>query len=346
MVDDTKPVEKQITIEDIAEAANVGIATVSRTLNHPEIVREKTREKILSVVHELGYIRSGAARALASKQTHTIGAIIPTLNNAIFAASIAGFERELSKENYTLLITVTNYDREQETIQLHNLLERGVDAVLLIGQDHTKRSYSLLEKSKCCVVSIFGSRRSKKIPNIGFNNNMAAEKIVDHLVSLGHETIGMIAGITKDNDRARDRKNGVIKALQKHDLQHHTSLFLESPYSHPHGREAFKQLYSHSLKPTAIICGNDVLAMGVMFEADAQGVKIPNQLSVTGFDNLPITEHLKPALTTIDVPSEKMGTEAAKAIITNLSSGTKIKSGLLEAKLLIRNTTRPKSVVN
>ena len=342
MVDDAKFVDRQITIEDIAEAANVGIATVSRTLNHPEIVRKQTRDKILNLVQELGYIRSGAARALASKQTYTIGAIIPTMNNAIFAASIAGFERELSKQNYTLLITVTNYDREQETVQLHKLLERGVDAVLLIGQDHTKRSYALLEKSKRCVVSIFGSRRSKKIPNIGFNNKMAAEKAVDHLVSLGHETIGMIAGITKDNDRARDRKNGVIKALQKHGLEYHASLFVESAYSHPNGRETFKQLYSQSLKPTAIICGNDVLAMGAMFEADAQGVKIPDQLSVTGFDNLPITEHLKPALTTIDVPSEEMGAEAAKAIITNLSLGSKIKSSLLEANLLIRKTTGPR----
>ncbi len=342
MVDETKPVERQVTIEDIAEAANVGIATVSRTLNHPEIVRQKTRDKILSVVQELGYIRSGAARALASKQTFTVGALIPTMNNAIFAASIAGFERELSKANYTLLITVTNYDRDQETIQLHKLLEHGVDAVLLIGLEHSKRSYTLLNKSNCCVVSIFGSRRSQKIPNIGFDNKKAAEKIVDHLVSLGHQRIGMIAGITRHNDRARDRKNGVIKALQKHNLAYHPSLFIESQYSHPHGREALKHLIHQNIKPTAIICGNDVLAMGVLFEADAQRIKVPGQLSVTGFDNLPITGHLKPALTTIDVPSEQMGAEAAKAIIANLSSEAKIKSRLLEAKLLIRNTTGPR----
>ena len=333
--------DNQITIEDIARAANVGIATVSRTLNHPEIVRKDTRDKIMKVVHELGYIRSGAARALASKQTYTVGAIIPTLNNAIFAACMDGFERVLSEANYTLLITVTKFDRDHETMQLHKLLERGVDAVLLIGLDHTKRSFSLLEKSKVCAVSIFGSRKSSKLPCIGFDNRKASESVVDHLVSLGHKRIGMIAGITKGNDRARDRKNGVLKALKKHKLKYHPSWFVESRYSHPDGRQAFKEINDQEKKPTAIVCGNDVLAMGALFEANDSGVKIPNQMSITGFDNLPITEHLKPALTTIDVPSVEMGVNAAEAIVQKLKTGEKIKSRLLDAKLLIRNTTGP-----
>ena len=340
-MDDSEEVKNQITIEDIASAANVGIATVSRTLNHPEIVRQDTREKIMKVVHELGYIRSGAARALASRQTYTVGAIIPTLNNAIFAACIDGFERVLSEANYTLLITVTKFDREHETIQLHKLLERGVDAVLLIGLDHTKRSYALLENSNVCAVSIFGSRKSGKLPCIGFDNRKAAAATVDHLVSLGHKDIGMIAGITKGNDRARDRKNGVIKALEKHKLKYTASWFVESPYSHPDGRQAFKEIYEQDRKPTAIVCGNDVLAMGALFEADACGVNVPKDVSITGFDNLPITEHLKPALTTIDVPSVEMGIKAAQAIVQKLKTGEKIKSRLLETKLLVRNTTGP-----
>ena len=247
----------------------------------------------MKVVHELGYIRSGAARALASRQTYTVGAIIPTLNNAIFAACMDGFERVLSEANYTLLITVTKFDRDHETVQLHKLLERGVDAVLLIGQDHSKRSFALLEKSKVCSVSIFGSRRSSKVPNIGFDNRKASMTIVDHLVSQGHSKIGMIAGISKGNDRARDRKNGVIKALEKHGLEYNASWFVESNYSHVDGRQAFKELYDQITRPTAIVCGNDVLAMGALFEADASGVSIPGELSITGFDNLPITEHLK-----------------------------------------------------
>ena len=342
MVDDTRVVDNQITIEDIAKAADVGIATVSRTLNHPEIVRKDTRDRIMEVVHELGYIRSGAARALASKQTFTVGAIIPTLNNAIFAACMEGFERVLSQANYTLLMTVTNFDRDHETMQLHKLLERGVDAVLLIGLDHSKRTFALLERSNVCVVSIFGSRKSGKIPCIGFDNRKASQTIVNHLVSLGHKRIGMIAGITNGNDRARDRKNGVINALKKNNIEYHPSLFVESQYSHEHGRQAFKTLYDQTKKPSAIICGNDVLAMGALFEADDYGIKIPDQLSITGFDNLPITGHLKPALTTIDVPSAAMGVLAAEAIIQKLNSGDKIKSRLLDANLLIRDTTGPK----
>lgn len=341
MVDDIEVVENQITIEDIAKAADVGIATVSRTLNHPEIVRKDTRDKILQVVDELGYIRSGAARALASKQTFTVGAIIPTINNAIFSACMESFERVLSQANYTLLITVTHFDQEHETRQLHKLLERGVDAVLLIGLDHSKKVFALLERSKVCAVSIFGSRKSAKIPCIGFDNRKASEKIVDYLASLGHKHIGMIAGITKGNDRARDRKKGVINALKRNKLEYDPSLFVESQYSHSHGRRAFQSLYEQTNKPSAIICGNDVLAMGALFEADAHGIKIPDQLSITGFDNLPITEHLKPALTTIDVPSEAMGVLAAEAIVRRLKKGEKIKSRLLDAHLLVRHTTGP-----
>lgn len=342
MVDESRVVENQITIEDIAKAADVGIATVSRTLNHPEIVRKDTRDRIMEVVDELGYIRSGAARALASKQTFTVGAIIPTLNNAIFAACMEGFERVLSQANYTLLMTVTNFDRDHETMQLHKLLERGVDAVLLIGLDHAKRTFALLERSNVCVVSIFGSRKSGKIPCIGFDNRKASETIVNHLVSLGHRRIAMIAGITEGNDRARDRKIGVINGLKKNNIEYHPSLFIESQYSHEDGRQAFNTLYDHTKKPSAIICGNDVLAMAALFEADACRIKIPDQLSITGFDNLPITEHLKPALTTIDVPSAAMGVQAAEAIVHQLKTGEKIKSRLLDAKLLIRNTTGPK----
>ncbi|NKB62613.1 MAG: LacI family DNA-binding transcriptional regulator [Gammaproteobacteria bacterium] len=117
--------DRNVTIDDIAKAANVGIATVSRALNHPELLKKDTRELVLKIVDELGYIRSGAAMALASNQTFTVGAIIPTFNNAIFAASMAGFEKGLSREGYTLLVTVSNFDPKQEIKQLRKLLERG-----------------------------------------------------------------------------------------------------------------------------------------------------------------------------------------------------------------------------
>ncbi|NKB76030.1 MAG: substrate-binding domain-containing protein [Gammaproteobacteria bacterium] len=331
--------DRNVTIDDIAKAANVGTATVSRALNHPELLRKDTREAVLRVVHELGYIRSGAAMALASNQTFTVGAIIPTFNNAIFAASIAGFENELSRENYTLLVTVSNFDPEQEIKQLRKLLERGIDAILLIGLDHSEQVFDLLERSRCCVVSIFGSSKQSRIPCIGFDNPKASEAIVAHLVSLEHQHIGMISGITDGNDRARDRKNGVISALQTHGLNHDPSLFIEKHYSHSQGRQALRTLLDQPTPPSAVICGNDVLAMGALFEANSQNIQVPQQLSITGFDNLPITEHLRPSLTTIDVPSEKMGIEAAKSIIENLRSGTTIQSKLLKADLLIRETT-------
>ncbi|NKB65295.1 MAG: LacI family DNA-binding transcriptional regulator [Gammaproteobacteria bacterium] len=331
--------DRNVTIDDIAKAANVSIATVSRALNHPELLKKDTRELVLKIVDELGYIRSGAAMALASNQTFTVGAIIPTFNNAIFAASMAGFEKGLSREGYTLLVTVSNFDPKQEIKQLRKLLERGVDAILLIGLDHPKQVFELLRRSGCCVVSIFGSSTQGEIPGIGFDNAQASKAIVAHLASMGHRRMGMISGITTDNDRARDRKNGVINALQDHRFTYDPALFLECHYSHHHGREALSTLLVQAQPPTAIICGNDVLAMGALFEASSRGIDVPGELSITGFDNLPITEHLRPSLTTIDVPPEEMGIAAARSITDNLRFGKAIESRLLQANLLIRETT-------
>ena len=204
----------KVTIDDIALAAGVSTATVSRALNKPETVSEKLREKIKKTIESIGYIPSGAARALALNRSFTVGAIIPTLKNAIFAATLAELEKKLSAHNYTMLVTVSNYETDQEARQLQKLLERGVDAVVLVGLRHSDLTWKLLENSNCCAVSTWGSETGGKLPCIGFENESSATLIVDHLVELGHTNIAMIAGITNDNDRAEGRVRGVKTGMK------------------------------------------------------------------------------------------------------------------------------------
>ena len=180
------PAGEKPTVEDIARAAGVSTATVSRALNKPNSVSEKLRDKVNSKVRELGYVPSGAARALASNRSSTIGAVIPTLNNAIFAAGIAAFEETLSLNGYTLLVTVSNYDQPHEVEQIRRLLERGVDALMLVGLDHHPEVWQLLETSACPAVAIWGHEDNPRIPCLGFDNAAAAGVAVDHLVDLGH----------------------------------------------------------------------------------------------------------------------------------------------------------------
>jgi len=341
-----KKTQGNITIDDIAYAAGVSTASVSRALNSPETVSLSLREKINQTIDQIGYIPSGAARALASNKSYTVGAILPTLDNAIFSASIAAFEQTLSDNNYTLLVTVSNYDHQHETMQLRKLLERGVDGVLIVGLDHSKKTWELLEQSNCCVIAIWGNSNRGRIPCIGFDNAAPAEHAVEYLASLGHQRIGMIAGITKDNDRAQARRAGVKKGLKKAGLNIDKELFIEKEYTHQAGREGFCELISHTNPPTAIMCGNDVLAMGAIFEAQSSSLKIPDDVSIIGYDNLPITEHMQPALTTINVPSIEIGTLAARSVLGYLKEGREIESKKLEAKLLIRGTANSPKTTN
>lgn len=329
------------TVEDIATAAGVSTATVSRVLNKPDSVSHALREKVHTEVSRLGYVPSGAARALASNRSYTVGAVIPTLNNAIFAAGIAAFEATLTSNGYTMLITVTNYDPLHEVEQVRRLLERGVDALMLVGLDHDEGVWRLLKTSQCPAAAIWGHSDNPPIPSFGFDNAAAAAGAVTHLVELGHRRIGMVAGISDGNDRARARRRGVEKTLSTHGLACDASLFVEKPYSHQDGRDGLSTLMSLAEPPTAIVCGNDVLAMGAMFQARDLGMSIPTDLSVVGFDNLPITEHLQPALTTINVPSADIGAETAQALLRHLADGTPVQSKVFPAPFLHRETTAP-----
>jgi LacI family transcriptional regulator len=339
-------IKRQPTQFDIARMACVSTATVSRVLNRSPLVAPELRQRVETVMTQIGYYPHAAARALASNRTYTIGAIIPTLNNAIFAASINAFERELQAANYTLLVAVSNYDLDAEALQVRRLIERGVEGLLLVGNDHAEAAYEILQRAGALYVNIWAYDPRERRPNIGFSNRKAAHAIVDHLVALGHRRIGMIAGIAAGNDRARDRLEAVSDQLAAYGLGLEVEATMQVPYSIGDGRLALAQLVEQVKLPTALICGNDVIALGVLFEALERGIRVPQRLSITGFDNLPLTEHIRPAITTVDVPAEEMGHAAALALLSAIEKNGRVSSRELNAPLLIRETTaRRKAVV-
>ena len=333
--------KRQPTQLDIAQQAGVSTATVSRVLNRSPLVKPALREHVAAVMAQLGYVPHAGARALASNRTYTIGAVIPTLNNEIFAAGINAFERELQAAEYTLLVAVSNYDLDAEAVQVQRLLERGVEGLLLVGNDHADATYEALERSAAVYVNTWTYDPRQRRPNIGFSNRKACFAIVDHLVALGHRRIGMIAGITAGNDRARQRLEAVRQRLKRHGLRLHAPSTMEIPYAISEGRRALAKLVERDCLPSALVCGNDVIALGVLFEALAQRIAVPQRLSITGFDNLPLIEHIKPAITTIDVPALEMGSGAAAAILAAIEQRGGVQSREIDAPLLVRETTGP-----
>lgn len=327
------------TQADIARAANVSTATVSRVLNASPLVRPDVRRRVEAAIEKLGYFPHGVARALASSRSHTVGAVIPTLNNAIFASGMNAFEAALAQRNYTLLLAVSNYSLEAETVQVRRLLERGIDAILLVGNAHAPQTYEALARAAKSYVNTWNYVPDCGHPNVGFSNVEAMEQLAGHLVGLGHRDIGMLAGITAGNDRAKERLEGLRAALGRRGLRLSARATREIPYSIRSARRAFAEMHEAGALPTALVCGNDVIAMGVLFEALERGIGVPRELSVTGFDDLPLTEQLRPALTTMHVPAEAMGATAAEALFEALETGTPVESRRLDAKLLLRDTT-------
>ena len=331
---------KRVNQADIAKAAGVSTATVSRALNGTGIVTPEARQRIDAAIAELGYMPHGAARALASRRSHTVGAVIPTLASAIFAAGIDAFERHLNEAGLTLLLAVSNYDLETEALKVRRLLERGVDAIALVGDSHSPEVHEMIARAGVPYVHTWAWTPEATHPHVGFSNFEAARGVAHHLADLGHRRVAMIAGIAKDNDRASQRIAGTKQGLLERGLVLKSDQTIEAAYTHAAAREALRTLINvdHD-RPTAIVCGNDVLATGALIEAQAHGISVPDQLSITGFDDLPLAAHLNPPLTTIVVPAEEMGKGAAHALIEALQQGQAVGGQKLEAQLVIRQTT-------
>lgn len=325
------------TQSDVAAMAGVSTATVSRVVNDSEDVKPAVRLRVLEAIERLQYLPHAGARALAMQRSGTVGAIIPTLNNAIFAEGINAFERASQELGYSLILAVSHQDLQLEDQLVKNMIERGVDGLLLVGNEHNDDALKRLEQSGVRHVCSWAYDSSARVANIGFDNADAMHAVVDHLVSLGHCKIGMLAGITASNDRARERVNGTRQRMQHHGLQLPDERVVEVAYSISASRQALARLLSTDI--TALVCGNDVIAYGALFEAQQLGIAVPDDLSIVGFDDLSLSAELSPSLTTVQVGASTMGDVAARQLIEAVEQGSDIVSQRLSTQLVVRGTT-------
>ncbi|HSF95434.1 MAG TPA: LacI family DNA-binding transcriptional regulator [Thermohalobaculum sp.] len=308
------------TLDDVARHAGVSTATVSRCLNAPDRVRPETRARVEQVVAELGYTPNLSARALASNRTNTVGAVIPTMESAIFALGLQALQDELSARGVTLLVATSHYDPEREADQVRTLLARGVDGVVLIGEARPPATYKLLEDRGTPFVLVWSYRGDCPYPCVGFDNRAAARSMAEQVLDRGHRRIGMIAGITAGNDRASDRVAGVREALHGRGLELEEPYLAETAYSVEASAAIAQTLLSLSPRPTAIICGNDVQAAGAIRGARALGLETPRDLSVVGFDDIELASATTPEITTVRVPHRRMGRAAAQLLLRMVGS--------------------------
>lgn len=334
------------TLDDVARLAGVSTATVSRCLNLPDQVREVTKIRVEAAIAELGYTPHFGGMALASNRTNTVGAIIPTMENAIFARGLQFLQEELSLSGITLLVATSLYDPEKEAKQIRALLGRGVDGLVLIGQERPRETYEFLKERRVPFLLMWTSAANSPYCNVGFDNHQAAYDMAMHVIRRGHRRIAMIGGTTKGNDRARERIKGVSDAMKQHGLNLQAPYLIESEYTIDRGKAAAQKILALDTPPTAIICGNDVQAAGALKAAHQAGLKVPDDVSVVGFDDIDLAEAVEPGLTTVHVPHRRMGREAARLIIQMARSGqlaldkTPAESIRIETNIVERSSLR------
>lgn len=332
---------QSVTIKDVARKARVSIATVSRALNTPDKVNDEAVARVRAAAQALGYVPYRAARSLVSRHFHAIGAIVPTIDNAIFAKATQALQGELNAHGYTLLLASTEYDPARELAEVQSLIEHGVDGIVLVGAEHPPGVKRLLEAKRIPFINTWIYSPTSAAPCIGFDNRTAMARLTNYLLDLGHRRFAMIAGITRNNDRAAQRVRGVRDALAARGLRLDADRLIECRYAIADGRAALAQLLAARERPTAVICGNDVLAFGALFECLATGVRVPESLSITGFDDLDLASHLLPSLTTMRVPATEMGLRAADYLIARVAGGAVPDRIELEPSLIVRGTTAP-----
>lgn len=330
------------TLEDVARRAKVSTATVSRCLNQPDQVVEATRARVMEAVNALGYAPHFGAQALAGKRTNTFGAIIPTMENAIFARGLQAFQEELGRHGGTLLAASSTYDPALEEAQIRTMVARGADALLLIGHDRDPSVYTFLAKRQIPHVAAWVYDPTAPHTSIGFDNHAAMKALALEVIKLGHQDLAVITAPRENNDRARARFEGICAAMRDSDLDPKTLRVIETPYAIENGAKAFEELMNDaSGPPSAILCGNDVLAAGAVRRAGQMSLNVPQEVSITGFDDIELAEVVTPGLTTVHVPHREMGRRAAQLLVAMRNGEPTGPSLRLDVEIKWRDTLGP-----
>lgn len=309
--------KKQADIVAVARAAKVSISTVSRRFNHPDLVNPTTRKRIDRAVERLGYIRNRAAQAMHGRRSGTIGLIVPTIDHAIFAEVIQSFSEAVEAEGFTILMASHGYDLDREYSVLRKLLEHRVDAVALIGLEHSDKTHLLIEEQGVPALAIWNYASSSRLSCVGTPNHAAGRLAAEHLLSLGHRRIGLAFPPVHGNDRASERLSGARSALDRAGVV--PTDHLETPYSVTQAKSACAALFERSDAPTALLCGNDVIAQGAIFAAQRARVAVPDQISIMGIGDFKGSDALEPGLSTIRIPARAIGAQAGESLVQLLT---------------------------
>ncbi|WLR57026.1 LacI family DNA-binding transcriptional regulator [Mesobacillus subterraneus] len=329
------------TIKDVAKNANVSIATVSRVLNGQGGYSKATEEKVLLSIKVLGYQPNAFARGLISNKSNTVGIIFPEVSSQFSSKILRGVEEAAHRLNSSVIVcnTASHGQRTMKYLQL--LTEKRVDGILFVSELITEEYYKKLESMEIPVVLISTESYQYSLPYIKVDDKHAAFTATDYLIKMGHSKIGMISGNRDDIIAGQPRIDGYKQALAQRGLDINSEHIIHSQgFSFKDGFIGLPKLLEQFPDLTAVFAASDSLALGAISSAYKLGIKIPDQLSIIGYDNLPIAEMAIPPLTTVAQPLEEMGLIAADMLFTMMNQGRKVESRIMSHTVIERESVK------
>src|SRR5687768_11808107 len=332
-----------MNISEIAKRANVSTATVSRTLNQSGPVKAGTARKVWRAVTELNYYPNSHARALVSGRSRLIGLIVSDITNPFFPELIRTFEGLAAQQQYDVLLTSTDYDTTRMTACLRRMLERKVDGVAMMTSEMDAGLIKELSRRNVPIVFMDVGQMGPRMSHVAIDYGNGIRQAVDYVVGLGHRSIAFITG-PLDLHSARTRRQAFVDGLRHYGLTPDRKMIREGMHTAEGGEHAMHALLRLAKPPTAVMCSNDWTAIGALHAVHAAGLRVPEDISIVGFDDIPLTRYTNPALTTVGMTASDVGATAFHALFRLI--GEEAVEGdvyQIPTKLVVRDSTaKPK----
>jgi LacI family transcriptional regulator/LacI family repressor for deo operon, udp, cdd, tsx, nupC, and nupG len=332
--------KKPSSLIDVARRAKVNISTVSRTINQTGKIGSETQARVLKAMRELGYKPNRVARRLRTREgtSHLLGLIIPNIQNTFFADLARGVEDVAYKNNFAVLLCNYDEDEAKERFYLDVLQSESVDGIILPPIHETDPAVLQVVRNGIPVVCVDRSLSSGNLDKVEVDNHTGALKAVEHIISRGHKRIGLIGGPT-DSSTGRERLRGYKDAHAQAGLAVKPDLVRFGNYKQESGQTLAHELLSLSDPPTALFVCNGLMTAGALEAIAAHGLKIPKQMAIVGFDDLPLADVFNPPLTVVRQPAYEVGKYAAELLLKRIEDAKRPATSLkLMPELIIRNS--------
>lgn len=306
-----------VTLDDVAKIAGVSPITVSRVLNHPDKVAQKTREKVQHAISLIGYVPNLLAGGLASSKSRLIAALVPSMANSVYAETITFFSNVLREAGYQVLVGESGYSEEQEESMISAVLSRRPDGIFLTGINHSALCRRLLVGANIPVVETWDLTPTPLDVVVGFSHERIAQAVAEYLIAKGHSNIGLISAT---DHRAQIRERTFIETLAKHGITEVSVSNVPAPTDFKAGRDGLAELLDGGFGKGAVFCSSDTLAQGALAEAQARNLSIPDQLALMGFGDQPYAAYTYPSLSSVRFDRAEIGQRAAAALLSRINA--------------------------